>query len=198
MGGVQAGLGQQQTPGDQAAGDGRRSRDQRETGDVDGFGAEHHRPARHRGEGHSDHAGAVLLGDRQHRQNRDDGLAEVNADQGELGRILAGATGPPGDTCVEAAIPALAATVSATAPAISHQVPAIVRSLVHSARSASVTRLSAAARPARRTVQPLHTRREPEVRPMAAAGSSRSPSCTDSSRALIGAGVRASRTRPPG
>ena len=106
--------------------------------------------------------------------------------------------GPPGDTCVEAASAALAATVSATAPAISHQVPAIVRSLVHSARSASVTRLSAAARLGRRTAQPLRTRREPAVRPMAAAGSSRWPSCTDSSRALIGAGVQAWRNRPPG
>ena len=60
---------------------------------------------------------------------------------------------PRGDACVEAPIAPLAATVSATAPTNSHQVPAIVRSLVHSARSASLTRLSGAARPARRPGQ---------------------------------------------
>src|SRR6185437_12677564 len=82
----------QDEPGDQQAGQhGHGPGGQGQRGDPGRLGGQHDRAARYGGQGDPDHAAAVLAADDEHGQDGDDGLAEVDAGQRDLGGVLVGA-----------------------------------------------------------------------------------------------------------
>ena len=87
VGRVETGSGKYESPGEEAAGDGDNADDEGQAGHVDGFGGEEYEPAWHGGEADADHAGAVFLGDGQDGKHGNDGLADVDSAEGELGWV---------------------------------------------------------------------------------------------------------------
>ena len=83
--------GQDEPPGQQRGKDGEGPGDQHQSGQDGGLGRQHGDPPGHRGQGEADHARAVLAADGHDGQHRDHRLAEVDAGQADLGRVLGAA-----------------------------------------------------------------------------------------------------------
>ena len=182
---VEAAAGQDEPPGQQRAEHGDGPGREHQAADDDRLGGQDGPPARHGGQRDPDHAGAVLAADGQHGEDGDDRLAQVDPGQADLGRVQAqppagtragGRHGAHGHGQYDGGKkhPAGARHGAQLRPLRAQAWLVRPRERVATLRRSCV-RLRSRRRPGPGPARRRRTARR--VRPMAPAGSSRSPAC---------------------